>query len=67
MIAQKPVRCIMPFGSAEKKNKFHNSYEDFSIPVPEYYNFGFDVIDQWAMKDPAKPAMLSVNQEGQEK
>jgi acetyl-CoA synthetase len=48
----------MPFDSAEKKNEFHNSYEDFSIPVPEYYNFGFDVIDQWAKKDPAKPAML---------
>ena len=23
----------------------------FSIEVPEYFNFGFDVVDAWAKKD----------------
>ncbi|WP_292405474.1 MULTISPECIES: AMP-binding protein [unclassified Methanoculleus] len=47
------------------------SYEDlcanFKIDVPEYYNFGFDVIDAWAKKDRNKLAMIWVNQKGDEK
>ncbi|WP_243670204.1 AMP-binding protein [Methanoculleus chikugoensis] len=47
------------------------SYEDlcanFSIDVPEYYNFGFDVIDAWAKKDRNKLAMIWVDQKGNEK
>ncbi|WP_292366954.1 MULTISPECIES: AMP-binding protein [unclassified Methanoculleus] len=47
------------------------SYEDlcanFTIDVPEYYNFGFDVIDAWAKKDRNKLAMIWVDQKGNEK
>ena len=47
------------------------SYEDlganFKIEVPEYYNFGFDVIDAWAKKDRNKLAMIWVDQNGTEK
>ncbi len=47
------------------------SYEeftrDFSIEVPEYYNFGFDVIDRWADVDRNKLAMIWVDQKGEEK
>ncbi|MDN7013477.1 AMP-binding protein [Methanoculleus sp. FWC-SCC3] len=47
------------------------SYEDlcanFTINVPEYYNFGFDVIDAWAKKDRNKLAMIWVDQKGNEK
>jgi len=57
----------MPFEHEEKKNGYQSVYKDFSIRVPEYYNFGFDVIDQWAKKDPARPALLWVNQKGEEK
>jgi len=42
-------------------------HDDFSIKVPEYYNFGYDAIDRRAEEDPAKLAMLWVNQKGQEK
>src|SRR5512136_471406 len=42
-------------------------YADFSLQVPEYYNFGFEVIDRWARDDPARPALLWVNQNGEEK
>lgn len=40
---------------------------DFSISVPEYFNFGFDVMDTWASKNPKKLALLWVNQQGEEK
>ncbi|HJJ55556.1 MAG TPA: AMP-binding protein [Methanocorpusculum sp.] len=42
-------------------------YSKFSIAVPEYYNFGYDVIDAWAKKDRNKLAMIWVNQSGDEK
>ena len=47
------------------------SYEElcanFRIDVPEYYNFGFDVVDAWAKKDRNKLAMIWVDQKGNEK
>jgi acetyl-CoA synthetase len=42
-------------------------YRSFNIDVPEYFNFGFDVVDAWAKKDRNKLAMIWVNQEGEEK
>ncbi len=41
--------------------------KNFSIEVPEYFNFGFDIIDAWAKRDRNKLAMIWVNQEGEEK
>jgi Acyl-coenzyme A synthetases/AMP-(fatty) acid ligases len=41
--------------------------ETFRIDVPEFYNFGFDVIDKWAETDRNKLAMIWVSQDGQEK
>ena len=41
--------------------------ESFRIEVPEYYNFGFDVIDRWAETDRNKLAMIWVSQDGSEK
>jgi acetyl-CoA synthetase len=47
------------------------SYEelcrDFEIKVPEFYNFGFDVVDDWAERDRNKLAMIWVDQKGNEK
>jgi acetyl-CoA synthetase len=40
---------------------------NFRIDVPEYYNFGFDVVDAWAKKDRNKLAMIWVDQKGNEK
>lgn len=41
-------------------------FSGFSIEVPEFYNFGYDVVDAWAEKDPEKTALLWVNQQGEE-
>ena len=46
---------------------YDETYRNFRIDVPEYFNFGFDVIDAWAYKDRNKLAMIWVNQEGVEK
>ncbi|MFA6225495.1 MAG: AMP-binding protein [Methanoregula sp.] len=46
---------------------YDEMFQKFAIEVPEYFNFGFDVIDAWANKDRNKLAMLWVNQEGKEK
>ena len=45
---------------------YDETYENFRIDVPEYFNFGFDVIDAWANKDRNKLAMIWVNQDGVE-
>lgn len=52
-----------------KKSSF-DSYEDFmqnfEINVPENFNFGYDVVDAWAEKEPNKKALLWTNDQGQE-
>src|SRR5674476_842146 len=40
---------------------YNEMYRSFKIDVPDYFNFGFDVIDAWANKDRNKLAMIWVN------
>jgi acetyl-CoA synthetase len=42
--------------SGHGTDSYEKMCEKFSIDVPEYYNFGFDVIDVWAKKDRNKLA-----------
>ena len=50
------------------KTKF-DSYEDFmqnfKVNVPENFNFGYDVVDEWARPNPDKPALLWTNEQGE--
>jgi acetyl-CoA synthetase len=46
---------------------YDETNRNFSPDVPEYYNFGFDVIDALAVKDRNKLAMIWVDQGGREK
>lgn len=39
----------------------------FPAKAPEYYNFGYDVVDEWARRDRNKLAMIWANQRGEEK
>ncbi len=47
-----------------------DSYEDFKenykINVPENFNFGYDVIDEYARLEPSKPALIWLNDDGEE-
>ncbi len=40
---------------------------NFPVQAPEYFNFGYDVIDRRAAEDRNKLAMIWVNQDGEEK
>jgi acetyl-CoA synthetase len=48
-------------------NNCERDIKDFSNDVPEYFNFGYDIIDAWAKKDRNKLAMIWVSQKGEEK
>ncbi len=52
-------------GPAAKGAAYEDIYNDFKWEVPEYYNFGFDVVDRWA-EDRTKLALLSVKENGGE-
>lgn len=45
------------------------SYEDFmenfKINVPDNFNFGYDIVDEWAKVEPDKKALLWINDSGQ--
>ena len=48
-----------------------NSYKDFkenyTVNVPEDFNFGFDIVDAWANEEPGKKALVWCNDNGEEK
>ncbi|MDL2300502.1 AMP-binding protein [Clostridiaceae bacterium OttesenSCG-928-D20] len=48
-----------------------DSYEDFynnySVSVPDNFNFGFDIVDGWADKEPEKRALVWCDDHGNEK
>jgi len=46
---------------------YEETYRNYHVDLPEFFNFGFDVIDAWARKDRNKIAMIWVDQNGYEK
>jgi len=40
--------------------------KEFRLDVPEYFNFGFDVVDKWAKRQPNKLALLAVDRSGED-
>lgn len=43
---------------------YEETYKSFKWSVPEYYNFGFDVIDKWAEEKPDKTALITIESNG---
>jgi acetyl-CoA synthetase len=62
-----PMAGSLPGRDEHNMGDYDETYRNFRIDVPEYFNFGFDVIDAWARKDRNKLAMIWVDQEGNEK
>jgi acetyl-CoA synthetase len=54
-------------GAGHNIADYEETYRNFSIEVPEYYNFGFDLIDKLGLSDRNRLAMIWLNQEGCEK
>ncbi len=49
---------------SQKKDRYEFLYKSFEWKVPEYYNFGFDVVDRWA-EDRTKLALISLDETGE--
>ena len=47
-------------------NSYEDFYDNFRIDVPEVFNFGFDVVDEWARVEPDKRALLWCDDRGEE-
>ena len=43
---------------------YEQTHKDFTLDVPEYFNFGFDVVDRMA-EDRTKLALISVDSKGE--
>ena len=48
-------------------DSYEDFYANFKINVPSDFNFGFDVVDEWASVEPEKPALLWCNDAGEER
>ena len=46
-----------------KKDRYDIMYKNFKWHIPEHYNFGFDVVDQWG-EDRTKLALISIDRTG---
>ena len=48
-----------------------DSYEDFKanyrVNIPDDFNFGFDIVDEWAKQEPEKKALVWCNDAGEKK
>jgi len=51
----------MKYEIPHQMTSYDDFVENFRIDVPEYFNFGFDVIDKWAETDRNKLAMIWVS------
>jgi acetyl-CoA synthetase len=47
-----------------KKDSYEEMYKNWEWNIPEYYNFGFDAVDDWAEKEPEKTALISIHKDG---
>lgn len=48
-------------------DSYEDFFENFRINIPEAFNFGFDVVDEWARVEPGKRALLWCDDHGEEK
>lgn len=48
-------------------DSYEDFFENFEINVPDDFNFGYDVVDEWARVEPDKRALLWCNDAGEER
>ena len=61
-----PIIDDTPSVVQHNMQNYEETYRNFRVDAPEYFNFGFDVVDAWARKDRNKLAMVWTNQAGEE-
>jgi len=50
----------------EEFSSYKDFMDNFEIIVPEDFNFGFDIVDEWAMREPDKLALMWCDDHGGE-
>jgi acetyl-CoA synthetase len=53
---------MLDFSSVDRT--YAKAAKEFRLRIPEYFNFGFDVIDDWAGRDD-RPAVIAVSRDGE--
>lgn len=48
-------------------DSYEEFFDNFKINVPDDFNFGYDVVDEWARVEPEKRALLWCDDDGDEK
>lgn len=48
-------------------DSYEDFFENFQINVPANFNFGYDVVHEWAVAEPEKRALVWCDEEGNEK
>ena len=48
-------------------DSYEDFFENFTINMPKDFNFGFDVVDEWARAEPEKRALVWCNDAGEER
>jgi len=48
-----------------KFKDFEDFKANYKLNVPEHFNFGYDIVDAWAKKEPNKRALLWTNDKGE--
>lgn len=44
---------------------FDDFRENYALNIPENFNFGYDIVDEWAAKEPNRKALLWTNDKGE--
>lgn len=50
----------------ESFSDYKDFQNNFGVLIPENFNFGYDIIDVWAKKEPSKRALLWIDSKGNE-
>jgi len=48
-------------------SSYEDFYNNFTIRVPENFNFAYDIVDEWAAQEPDKRALVWCNDQGDER
>ena len=53
------------FVNRVKFDSYEDFKENFKLVVPDHFNFGYDVVDEWAKEEPDKVALCWTNDKGE--
>lgn len=56
---------VEKFLTQTKFSDFEDFKSNYQLVVPENFNFGYDIVDEWAAKEPDKKALLWTNDKGE--